>query len=71
MPRCFKFWILESQKGSIETWIRAAKFNENIPIPSEKINKLQTEIRQIGIFPLIEMDKGSIWPPPVVFPKMY
>ena len=36
---------------SIETWIRAAKYNERIPIRSEDINKMQSEISRGRKFP--------------------
>ena len=35
---------------SIETWIRATKFNWRIPIRSEDINKMQTEFSRNGKF---------------------
>ena len=49
MRRCFKFQIQGSQNVSIETWIRAAKFNLKIPTHSEDINKIQTTFPRSGM----------------------
>ena len=51
MRICFKFQVLGFQNGSIEAWIRAAKFRKKIPICSEGMNKIQTEFQQFSTKP--------------------
>ena len=49
MRRYFKFHLYGPENGSIETWVRAAKFNLKILIRSEDINKMQTEFPRSGM----------------------
>ena len=54
MRRNFKFQVWGCQNSSNEPWIRATKFRQKPPIPSEVMDKIQSEFPRSGINKVVD-----------------